>query len=168
MHLWSGIESDRDINNNIAAYPLLKTIADRYMLDLTVENVVCNNLDPMSHMKTLARAYPDIHFTFDTKMAAFHSQLYDICQPENLWLWRNITHLHINDYGGGHMDWANLRTLPMGRGNIDFSRFFETVRNVGYCGDFTVEASAVGEDGVVDFDILNQEFAMINELRGRV
>ena len=74
LHLWSGQASDQHIERNIAAYPVLREIAEGYGLLLTVENVVCNTRDPMTHMRALAEKYPDIAFTFDTKMAAFHRQ----------------------------------------------------------------------------------------------
>ena len=73
LHLWSGQASDQHIERNIAAYPVLRAIAEEYGILLTVENVLCNTLDPLTHMRALADVYPDIAFTFDTKMAAFHS-----------------------------------------------------------------------------------------------
>ena len=44
----------------------------------------------------------------------------------------HIRHYHVNDYAGGHKDWANLKTLPMGKGKIDFDSFFEHVKKTGY------------------------------------
>ena len=155
LHLWSGQASDQHIERNIAAYPVLRDMADRDGLLLTVENVLCNTCDPMRHMRTLADQYPDIAFTFDTKMAAFHSQLEALYAPENAWLWPHIKHFHVNDYGGGHMDWANMRVRQLGQGHIDFDRFFSFVRQMGYAGDFTCEATAVSEDGTIRYDEMN-------------
>ncbi len=81
FHLWNGIISDSHIENNIAAYEKLHTTAEKYSLDLLVENVVCHK-DPMTHWNALVKRYPDIHFVFDTKMADFHRQLDLIYQPE--------------------------------------------------------------------------------------
>jgi sugar phosphate isomerase/epimerase len=155
LHLWSGQASDQHIERNIAAYPVLRDMADRDGLLLTVENVLCNTCDPMRHMRTLADQYPDIAFTFDTKMAAFHSQLEALYAPENAWLWPHVKHFHVNDYGGGHMDWANMRVRQLGQGKIDFDRFFSFVRQMGYAGDFTCEATAVSEDGTIRYDEMN-------------
>lgn len=163
IHLWDGLPSDKQFENNVKAYPVLREIAEKYGLDLLVENVVCNQQDPLTHMIELAQEYQDIHYIFDTKMAAFHSQLDKLYDPEYAWLWKDghIRHYHVNDYGGGHMDWANLRTLPIGKGHIDFERFFDYIHEIGYDDTFTVEATAFDETGVVDVDMLNDQFGQI-------
>ena len=161
LHLWSGQASDQHIERNIAAYPVLRDIAEEYGLLLTVENVLCNTRDPMTHMRALVDVYPEIAFTFDTKMAAFHSQEEDLYKPENAWLWPRIAHFHVNDYAGGHMDWANMRVRQLGQGHIDFDRFFAFVRSMGYTGDFTCEATAVNEDGSIRYDEMNASLARI-------
>lgn len=169
MHLWDGKPSDKLFDNNVQAYPVLQGMAEKYSLDLLVENVVCNTKDPLNRMCELVKVYPDVHFVFDTKMAAFHSQLDKLYEPEYVWLWKDghIRHYHVNDYGGGHMDWANLRTLPMGKGHIDFSRFFEYIHEIGYDDTFTVESTAFNETGVVDVDMLNDQFDQIKKYLGK-
>ena len=168
MHLWDGRPSDQQFDNNVQTYPELRKMAEKYELDLLVENVVCNKQDPLTHMCELAEKYPDIHFVFDTKMAAFHSQLDKLYEPEYAWLWKDghIRHYHVNDYGGGHMDWANLRTLPMGKGQVDFARFFEYIHEIDYNDTFTVESTAFDETGVVDLDMLNDQFSQIRNYLG--
>ena len=163
LHLWNGLDSDRDMPHNIECFRHLRGIAEKYGLLLTVENVVCNHADPMTHMKTLAELFPDIGFTFDTKMAAFHSQLEQLYAEENKPLFKHIRHLHINDYGGGHMDWANLRTLHIGDGHIDFGRFFDFIIDMGYSGDITVEATSFDKSGTIDIEALNNDFRRIRE-----
>lgn len=161
LHLWSGQASDQHIERNIAAYPVLREISEEYGLLLTVENVLCNTQDPMTHMRALAEKYPDIAFTFDTKMAAFHSQLEEVYKPENAWLWPHIRHFHVNDYAGTHMDWDNMSVKQLGQGHIDFDRFFGFLRGLGYTGDFTCEATAVSEDGTIRYDELNTSLERI-------
>ena len=165
VHLWDGITSDAHFQNNVQAYPKLRDMAAGHGLDLLVENVVFNQKDPMTHWCHLAQEYPDIHFVFDTKMAAFHSQLKLLYEPEYAWLWEkgHIQHYHVNDYAGGHMDWANLRTIPVGRGHIDFDRFFEHVRSTGYDGTFTMEAPAYKEDGMPHIEALNDQFGQVRK-----
>ena len=155
LHLWSGQASDQHMERNIAAYPVLRDMAEGYGLQLTVENVLCNTRDPQTHMRVLAEKYPDIRFTFDTKMAAFHSQEEELYAPENAWLRERIAHFHVNDYAGGHMDWANMSARALGRGHVDFDRFFACVRQMGYQGEFTCEASALNADGSVRYDEMN-------------
>jgi len=163
LHLWNGTISDSNFANNIEGYAYLKDIADDYGLDLTVENVICNRENPMKHLVELAEVYPDIHFTFDTKMAAFHGQLELLYAPEYEWLWKNghIRHYHVNDYSGGYMDWRNMSARPLGAGHVDFEKFFEFIRKTGYNDTFTIEATAVGADGVVDTELLNRQFEFV-------
>ena len=165
MHLWDGTYSDSTIENNIKGYEEIKKIAEEYEIEVLIENVVCNHKNPMVHWVTLLKEYPDIKLIFDTKMAAFHSQLEDIYIEENLFLWeKHIKHLHINDYAGGYMDWNNLKTLPINKGNIDFDKFFKFINRTQYNGDYTVEATAFSNEGNIDFDMLNKCFKYIKKV----
>jgi len=166
LHLWGGRASDANFQRNLNAYRHVNEIAEKYGLDLLVENVVCNVENPMKHLCELWKKYPEIHFVFDTKMAAFHEQLDLLYEAEYEWLWKqdHIRHYHVNDYAGGYMDWCNLRTLPIGKGKIDFERFFEFIKGINYQGDFTVEATAFDSQGNVDVDMLNEQFGYIREI----
>lgn len=165
LHLWDGMVSDSHFKNNLAAYGDLARAAGEFGIDLLVENVVCNVENPMKHWCELAERYPGIHFVFDTKMAAFHDQLDLLYEQEYSWLWKrkHIHHYHVNDYAGGYMEWPKLRTLPIGRGHIDFESFFSFVKKTGYEDTFTVEATAFGQDGTVDVDMLNSCFLRIRQ-----
>ncbi|MBR5658116.1 MAG: sugar phosphate isomerase/epimerase [Lachnospiraceae bacterium] len=167
MHLWDGFTSDAFFENNIKAYAIVREIADSCGVELLIENVVCNQKDPMTHWCELAKLYPDIKFIFDTKMAAFHGQLEFLYDPAYDWLWKegHIRHYHVNDYAGGIMDWANLRTLPIGAGHIDFERFFAFVRSTGYEEHFTLESTAFNKEGVVDIDMLNRQVEYVKKNR---
>ncbi len=161
LHLWGGIDSDKDIRHNIDCYKELLPMAESRGLKLTVENVVCNHLDPMTHLNTLVSEFPDISFTFDTKMSQFHNQTEQLYENEAVF--NRIKHFHVNDYGGGYMDWSSLKTLHLGAGNVDFDAFFSFVKKIGYQGDFTVEATSFDENGVIDFASLNADFRRIRE-----
>ena len=165
FHLWNGMISDTRIENNIKAYGELRETAAEYGLDLLVENVICLK-DPMTHWKELREVYPDIHFVFDTKMADFHRQLDHLYTEEYEWLYagKHIRHYHINDYGGGYMDWSNLKVLPVGQGHIDFEQFFRFIREKEYIGDFTLEATGFDKTGTVNFHLLNEQFSRVREL----
>jgi len=166
LHLWGGRTSDSNFQSNIREYRKLNEIAQSQGLDLLIENVVCNVENPMKHLCELREIYPDIKYVFDTKMAAFHEQVDLLYKAEYDWLWKeeHIRHYHVNDYGGGYMDWANLRTLPISKGHVDFDQFFAFVKKTGYQGDFTVEATAFDEKGDVDVEMLNEQFRKIREL----
>ena len=158
LHLWNGVVSDSNFSANLRAYELLRRISEEYGLLLTVENVVCHS-SPLKRLYELAEAYPDISFTFDTKMAQFHGEL-SRCYDEMLWK-EHFCHLHIMDYDGGVMDWRNLKVRHLGDGKVDFKSFFDFVGKIGYSGGFTVECTGVRPDGLVDFDKLNSDFDVI-------
>lgn len=157
MHLWNGIVSDSEFDRNLKAYSTLSSIAGEAGVDLLIENVLCNVSTPMKRWIELKETYPDIHFIFDTKMAKFHDEYKLLFEPEYAWLYEegHIRHYHVNDYGGGYMDWNNLKVLPIDAGNIDFKPFFDLIRRIGYEGTMTVESTAVRPDGSVDVDMLN-------------
>ena len=163
VHLWDGITSDANFENNIAAYNKLRDTANNYGIKVLIENVVCNQEDPMKHWCELKEQFPDIHFVFDTKMASFHSQMELLYKDEYQWLWKDkhICHYHVNDYAGGYKEWGKLRTLPIGQGYIDFDRFFEYINKIGYKETFTVEATAFDSNGVIDIHMLNKQFEFI-------
>ena len=168
FHLWNGVISDSHFENNLAAYPRLKETALAYGLDLLVENVICHG-DPMSHWLALRETDPDVRFVFDTKMADFHGQLPLLYQPEYAWLWQenHIRHYHVNDYGGSYMDWNDLRVLPLGKGHIDFDRFFAFVAGTGYRDTFTFEATGFDAQGIVHIDMLNDQFDLARRYLSR-
>lgn len=165
IHLWDGRTSDANFKRNLTGYGYLRETACRYGIDLLVENVVCSTENPTKHLCELMENYPEVHFVFDTKMAAFHGELELLYGAEYQWLWRegHICHYHVNDYSGGYMDWDHLQSLPIGKGNIDFVRFFEFVGKTGYNGFFTVEATACRDGGAVDVEMLNGQFRCIRE-----
>ena len=168
MHLWNGKISDSNFDNNLRAYPVLRETAERYGLILLVENVICHQ-DPMSHWDELYRHYPDIRFVFDTKMADFHRQLDLLYEPEYAWLWqgKHIMHYHVNDYGGEYRDWTNLKVLQIGKGHIDFGRFFRFIRETGYDGDLTFEGTGFDQNGMVDIRSLNAQFDLARDYLSR-
>ena len=163
MHLWDGRTSDSFFHNNLAAYDRLNRIAVGQGVELLIENVVCIHKSPMKRWSELKAQYPGIRLIFDTKMAAFHQEMDLLYSEEYAWLLQDgcVRHFHVNDYAGGYMDWANLRTLPIGKGHIDFEKFFSFVRGAGYTGAFTVESTAFNDRGVVDIHMLNREFGFI-------
>ncbi len=163
LHLWGGIDSDKDINNNISVYKRLREISDDFGLLLTVENVVCNRADPTTNLNKLISVCPDAVCTFDTKMSEFHNQTELLYKEENDWLFSRIRHMHINDYNGGYMDWGNLKTLHIGEGRVNFDMLFEFLKSKEYKYDFTVEATSFDQSGALNFDALNNTFEKIRK-----
>jgi sugar phosphate isomerase/epimerase len=165
VHLWDGLISDAHFENNLAAFGKLVEIANKYYVDVLVENVVCNQANPMLHWCELRDKYPNIHFVYDTKMAAFHEEIDLLYQEEYSWLWKDhhIQHYHVNDYAGQYKQWDKLKTLPIGEGHIDFDQFFRFVKKTGYEDTFTVEATAFDHSGKINTDMLNRCFQRIRE-----
>ena len=162
FHLWNGLISDSHFENNLRAYPELRERAEKHGLTLLIENVICNGTNPMTHWEELYQHYPEIRFVFDTKMADFHRQLELLYKTEYAWLWKenHILHYHVNDYDGGYKDWSNLKVLPLGKGHIDFERFFRFIGQTAYTGDFTFEATGFDRTGTVNIQNLNEQFAL--------
>lgn len=159
LHLWNGIVSDSNFAANLEAFRTFSEIAEEYELYLTVENVVCNNGSPMEHLREISHRYPHAAFTFDTKMAAFHGELSAVY--DEAFFQKHIKHLHINDFCGAVKDWSRLKTLHPGCGKVDFDSFFDFVKRQDYGGDFTVEATSVDNNGLVDINKLNEDFRKI-------
>ena len=167
FHLWNGIVSDKNIMKNIERFGILNDMAKAYKVELMIENVVCNDKDPLTNIGLLHKYYPETTFVFDTKMSEFHNQTMELFSSKWDWLLRDglISHMHINDYNGGYMDWSSLKTLPIGAGKIDFTDFFEHLSTYNYAGDFTVEATLFNRaTGEVDFDMLNECFRKLRVL----
>ena len=169
LHLWNGIVSDKNIEKNIERFGAWKTLADRAGISLLAENVICNKTDPLNNVLLTAKAYEDAGFVYDTKMAEFHCQTMKLFDNEYDWIVREgrIKHIHVNDYGGGFMDWSNMQVLPIGAGHVDFEAFFEKLGEYGYTGDYTVESTALAKTGEVDIDMLNDCFTKIRALRDK-
>lgn len=166
LHLWNGPVSDDNIDNNLNALGELLKISDSYGLLLVPENVVCRAGSPIEYIRILADRYPDSHFTFDTKMAAFHCELESSLAGDYLSLWREkrIAHLHINDYNGTYKDWDNLKTRHIGEGNIDFKKFFGFLSSVGYEGTATLECSSMDESGKIYPEKMSESILKVKRL----
>lgn len=163
LHLWGGRVSDSNFETNMYCYKELNDIAKQYGLELLIENIVCNVKDPMARWCELVERYPNIRLVFDTKMAAFHGQLELLYQTEYEWLWKNghICHYHIGDYGSTIMDWANLKSLPIGKGNVDFNSFAAFLKKTNYNGFLTLEGTSFNDNGEADIALLNQCFEIM-------
>ena len=166
LHLWNGPASDKNIEKNLERFGTFLSLSGKYGIDLLVENVICNQKDPMTHIRRLRELYPEVRFVYDTKMAAFHNQTELLFEPEWDWLLKekHIRHFHINDYGGGYMDWGNLKVLPIGAGRIDFPGFFRKLKGYSYEGAYTLEATGFDKTGAVDMDMLNRNVRSLRKL----
>ena len=141
LHLWGGYDSDKNIGVNIKVCGDFLETAGKYNLILTVENVVCNTYNALTHMKKLYETYGnDIKFTVDVRHAEFHKMLRETCEADFLWENNLVPHIHIADYKGDYMDWSKLRpVLGPGEGDVDFNYLFDFFKKINYKGSFTLE-----------------------------
>ena len=169
LHLWGGLPSDKNIDVNIKTFQKLKEISDKYNLMLTVENIVCNTYKPLDHMKKMWEIYKDeIKFTIDVRQAEFHKSLIETCESSFLWDNNLVSHLHINDFSGGYMDWANLRkNTALAQGDVDFDYFFSFLNLINFQGSITIESNYNQEISFDDMALdLNKSYEFIkNGLR---
>jgi len=165
LHLWGGMPSDKHIDVNIKTYADLLDIAGKYNVMLTVENIVCNTFNALTHMEKLYKTYGDnMKFTIDTRQAEFHKSLKATCEADFLWENNLVPHIHIADYKGDFMDWSKLRPVisPM-EGDVDFDCFSIFLKSVNYTGSFTLEAGARnGNEN--DFDKINKNLDFIYKM----
>ncbi|MBQ2818256.1 MAG: sugar phosphate isomerase/epimerase [Clostridia bacterium] len=159
-HIWGRPNSDNHAQIIYNRVGKLMEKAKEYSVDLVSENCVCFT-DPLTHLEKLADMYPDFGFTFDTRPAQFHSQLKETVQSRVFS--KNMRHIHINDYRGGHMQWDALYPIYQpGLGDIDFDFFFENLRAIDYNGTITLEAPSMKED-TVDFETFNKSIRYIKD-----
>lgn len=165
LHLWNGMASDTHFERHLDAFSALCGLAAEHGLLLTVENVVCAHRDPLTHFSELLARYPEVAFTYDSKMAAFHRQEYCIFDGEYRPLWDgHIRHIHFNDYNGIPGDFSRLAVLHLGEGNIDISRFASGLSAVGYHGTVTLECSCMCPDGSLVPEKMNASLALARRL----
>lgn len=169
LHLWNGLASDAHFALHLDAFGALDDIARAHGLILTVENVVCAHRDPLYHFGELLSRYPQIAFTYDSKMAAFHEQEYTVFFEAYRHLWDgHIRHVHFNDYNGIPGDFSRLAVLHLGEGNIDIARFAKGLHGVGYDGTVTLECSCMCPDGSLVPEKMNRSLALAHELLDQI
>lgn len=165
FHLWNGTPSDAHFDRHLRMCGDFLAMAKESGLTLAVENVVCAYGSPLDHLEALAYEYPDVRFTYDTKMASFHREVNDVFSPRYRFLFEKgyIAHLHINDHGGAYRDFEGLRTLHIGEGCIDFDTFFDELVKVGYTGAMTLECASVREDGSLRAEDMCRSLGRVRE-----
>lgn len=164
LHLWNGPISDTNIGANYSAFPQLEDMANSCGLTLTVENVIARSGSPLELWHGLRKTCPGVFFTYDTKMAEFDGDNIRAFDGQNRVFWPNVRHMHINDRKGGYREWASIRSLNIGEGTVDFDFVFSKLKEVGYSGDFTVEANAFNAEGSLEIDKLQKSVDEVRRL----
>ena len=161
IHLWGYPGSDENFTQNMSAYKILREISDYYGLILAVENIPCTKSDPLSRHIELRERYPDIKFTFDTRMAAFHKQLESVYSDTNYW--KSVAHVHFSSFSGELCQWERLsKILHPGEGEVNISLLFSHLYKNGYKGAVTLESPVMSENGE-DVEKLKRSLCILNE-----
>lgn len=155
FHLWDGWMNEAQILLALNAFPLFEAQCHDFGLELTVENIVCAEGDPLRYCNKLLQKHASALFTYDTKMAAFHGQEDELYSPENEEISHRIRHFHINDYQGGYKDWAHFKTLHIGEGQVQFDPLFQWLHRQSFSGCLTTEATSFDASGKIDIEKLN-------------
>ena len=157
LHLWSGPNSDIHFGAMLDGFEKLSSIAREAGRLLTVENVTCRITKTLPRLKALRDRYPDVRFTYDTKMAQLHGENELLMRPEWDWLFaeKRVSHLHVNDTSLAMAGSGRMPVLHFGDGEVDFSSLFTYIRSKCFDGTATVESTSSREDGSVDTDKLN-------------
>ena len=165
FHLWNGLPSDRAFARHLSFFGECDRLAREHDLVLTVENVVCAVGDPHTHFAELLEAYPDIAFTFDTKMAAFHrAERGFFTAKETAPLAARVRHVHLNDYAGTPGDFSGLAVLHLGEGHLDIPAIAGEILSAGYDGTVTLECSCMRPDGTLVPEKMNASLALARRL----
>lgn len=139
LHLWSGLDSDSNIEFNISYAPILHEIAAKYSLSLLFETIPCTTNDPLTNLKTLHERFDAARFTYDTRLTALHGQELDFLESNELSML--IRHVHVSDFIGNIGDFSALRPIyHPGKGQIDFEEVGNALRRLGYNGYITLES----------------------------
>lgn len=160
LHLWGGTESDRHFAYNASFMDEILDVADKYGIEVLIENIPCVSLDPLSRWHELEKY--DCGFIFDVRFGQLHGQNPDILASPYMKSGR-ISHMHISDFGGEFRDFSKIRPiLHPNEGKVDFPALFSGLRDAGYCGTFTLESPVMSEAGL-DLDKLVQTLSWLRE-----
>ena len=146
LHLWGGMNSDRQIEYNAALLEGLCGIIRPYNIRLLIENVPSNTYDPLSNWKKLLPLPDNCALIFDTRFGQLHRQIDEIWADNNIA--PHIDHIHISDILGAPRDFSTLRPiLHPGEGMIDFDNFRRILDAHKYSGTVTLESPVIRENG---------------------
>jgi len=146
LHLWGGMNSDRQIGYNASLLPGLCEIIRPYGIRLLIENVPSNTYDPLSNWKKLLPLPDNCALIFDTRFGQLHRQIDETWADADVA--PHIEHIHVSDILGAPRDFSTLRPiLHPGEGMIDFNAFCRILDARDYGGTVTLESPVIRENG---------------------
>jgi len=165
FHLWGLPDSDEKIEQNLQFLNDCKKISEDYGLKLVVETIPCKVNDPLSNIFRAVNQEPGVLVALDTEFLAMHNQLEAALEADWLWQHNRVRHIHIKDYDGNLYSADNYRRyLHPGEGDINFPKFFDTLKQHSFSGYISLETSVVNHDGTRDIHKLKKSLSMLQEM----
>lgn len=163
LHLWELPLGDRHLERNLELLPACADVAERHGLTLGIETIPCSVGSPLANVARAIEREPRCVAVLDTEFLAFHGEL-DAARETEL----PVGHVHLKDFAGEirHGDPRTRYLLP-GEGALDLDGFLDGLRERGYDGAVTLEASAVDPDGELDRSRLAQIAEALTRLHSR-
>lgn len=139
LHLWSGLESDSNIEFNLSLAPTLYEIAAEHSIKLLFETIPCTAHDPITNLLALFEGFENAEFTYDTRLTALHGE--EVSFLQNATLSSRVRHVHVSDFIGKIRDFSALRPIYHPRdGQIDFDAISNELSRLKYSGFITLES----------------------------
>ncbi|HEU5229562.1 MAG TPA: sugar phosphate isomerase/epimerase family protein [Ktedonobacteraceae bacterium] len=162
LHLWGLPHADRHLEHNLQPLARCLDIADQHGLELAIETIPCTYTDPLSNVKRAFEHDARSRVALDTEFLSFHAQLDAVFAASWLWQTGLVRHVHLKD----HHPQEERRYLHPGEGRIDFRRFTQQLRAMGFDGALSLEARAIDHQGGVEVARIQKSLQFIRALAG--
>jgi sugar phosphate isomerase/epimerase len=164
LHLWERPTGDEDIERNLEHLPGCLDTAGAYGVTLAVETIPGDVGTPLENIRLAIERDPRTRVTLDAEFLGLFGQLGESLAADWLWNGDFVHHVHLKDFDGRlRRDGQRIYLLP-GEGSLDVQGFLTGLAERGYRGSFTVEATAIGPDGTLDPERLQQIAALVKQL----
>jgi len=164
LHLWGLPELDEQLERNLQGLETCLTLAEQSGLQLAVETIPGSKFDPLSNVRRAVDRDGRCTVALDTEFLGLYHQLETALSLDWLWQGGRVQHIHIKDFDGRPFTADQRRRyLHPGDGFIDFAHFFAALKQRGFAGNISLEASAMRRDGSVDLERLKKSLAMLQE-----
>jgi sugar phosphate isomerase/epimerase len=151
LHLWGWPQSDEHLERNLQPLQRCLDIAAEHDVLLAIETIPCKISTPLENVERAVKRDPRCAIALDTEFLANHGQLFDVFNKEWAWEHQRVRHIHIKDFDGqAFLPDGKRRYLHPGEGNIDFTRFFQALRQSGFDGAISLESPALDSNGKLD------------------
>jgi sugar phosphate isomerase/epimerase len=162
LHLWGLPELDEQLERNLQGLEACLTLAEQSGLQLAVETIPGSQADPLSNVRRAVDQDERCAVALDTEFLGLYHQLETALNSDWLWQGNRMRHIHIKDFDGRPFtDDQRRRYLHPGEGYIDFVHLFNTLKQRGFAGNISLEASAIQRDGKVDLERLRASLTML-------